>query len=427
MAVHPDKIGKYLVTQHIGTGSTGEVYLCHDPYANHEVAVKLYKQSDQDHRSTGVFKRIFFNEAQMVGKLRHPYILPILDAGDESGDCYTVMEYVRGARTLSAFCRTENLLPVRKVLEILFKCAKALDFSHRKGVIHRDIKPNNIMMTADGDIRIVDYGIAISEDGESTSTADNIGGLTGSPSYMSPQQVRQEKLDNTSDLYSLGIVMYELLTGERPFRGDNLSRLLHQIVYATATPMHKHRPDIPPVLDEIVVRLMQKDPAKRYQTGLDVASSMILAFEELERVKEEINEQERFDLVRNLKFFHGFSYPETWEVMKASEWSQHHTGDAIISEGQIDDSFYIIVDGSVSVMKGGNALGKLEQGDCFGESGYLEKAERPITIVADTPVTSLMVNSTLIEQASLSCQLKFTKEFLRSLLSRLNRPSVGGS
>jgi eukaryotic-like serine/threonine-protein kinase len=420
MPQQPEKIGKYLVTQHIGTGSTGEVYLCHDPYANHEVAIKLYKQSDMDQRSTGVFKRIFFNEAQMVGKLRHPYILPILDAGDESGECYTVMEYVRGARTLSAFCRDENLLPVRKVLEILFKCAKAMDFAHRKGVIHRDIKPNNIMMTADGDVRIVDFGIAITEGNDS---ADNIGGLTGSPSYMSPQQVRQEKLDNTSDLYSLGIVMYELLTGERPFRGGNLSQLLHQIVYATATPMHKHRIDIPPVLDEIVVRLMQKDPVKRYQTGLDLAASLIKAFEQLERVKEEINEQERFDLVRNLKFFHEFTYPETWEVMKASEWSQHHTGDAIISEGQMDESFYIIVDGSVSVMKGGHALGKLEQGDCFGESGYLEKAERPITIVADTPVTSLMVNATLMEQASLACQLKFTKEFLRSLLTRLNRPS----
>jgi len=420
MANHPEKIGKYLVTQHIGTGSTGEVYLCHDPYANEEVAVKLYKQSDMDHRSTGVFKRIFFNEAQMVGKLRHPYILPILDAGDEGGDCYTVMEYVRGARTLSAFCRKENLLPVRKVLEILFKCAKALDFAHRKGVIHRDIKPNNIMMTADGDVRIVDFGIAISEDGDQ---ADNIGGLTGSPSYMSPQQVRQERLDNTSDLYSLGIVMYELLTGERPFRGDNLSRLLHQIVYATATPMHKHRPDIPSVLDEIVVRLMQKEPPRRYQTGLDVAGSLIKAFEQLERVKEEINEQERFDLVRNLKFFQHFTYPETWEVMKASEWSQHHTGEEIISEGQMDESFYIIVDGNVSVVKGGKPLGKLEAGDCFGETGYLEKAERPITIVADTPVTSLMVNATLMEHASMPCQLKFTKEFLRSLLSRLNRPA----
>lgn len=418
MGKHPDKIGKYLVTSHIGSGSTGEVYLCHDPYAGREVALKLYKQPEADHRSTGVFKRIFFNEAQMVGRLRHPYILPILDAGEEEGDCYVVMEYVRGARTLNAFCRSENLLPVRKVLEIVFKTAKALDFAHRQGVIHRDIKPNNIMMTADGDVRIVDFGIAIEDD----DTTDPIGGLTGSPSYMSPQQVRQEKLDNTTDLYSLGVVLYELLTGERPFRSDNLSGLLHKIVYATAAPVAKARQDLPAVLDQITVRLMAKDPEKRYLTGLDLASDLIKAFEELERVKEEINERERFDMVRTLKFFEGFSYPETWEVMKASEWRQHQPGEEIISEGHVDESFYVIVDGRVSVTKGGRALGSLESGDCFGETGYLEKAERPVTILADTPVTSLAVNATLMEQASLPCQLKFMKEFLRSLLTRLNRP-----
>lgn len=415
----PEKIGKYMITKKIGTGSTGDVFLCHDPYAGEDVAIKLYKTGDAKGRASSVFRRIFFNEAQMVGKIRHPYILPILDAGEIDGQCYVVMEYVRGARTLSAFCRQENLLPVRKVLEVVFKCAKALDFSHRRGVVHRDIKPNNIMMTADGDVRIVDFGIAISADSE----APNLKGLTGSPSYMSPEQVQQHDVGSPTDLYALGVVMYELLTGTRPFKADNLSRLMHQIVYATPAPMLKLRPDLPPVLDEIMAKTLQKDPARRYHSGLDMAGDLIKAFDHLDRVAEEINEQERFNLVKGLKFFNDFAYPEIWEVMNASEWVVHHKGEEIISEGQIDDSFFIIVDGNVSVKKGGRGLGRLESGDCFGETGYLEKAERPITIAAESAVTVLSVNSTLIEQASMPVQLKFTKVFLKTLIERLNRPS----
>ncbi len=169
----------------------------------------------------------------MVGMLQHPQLMPIYDAGEEDGHCYVVTEYVHGGRTLAAFCKAEDALPVDVVVEIIFKCAKALHYAHSRGVIHRDIKPSNILYTQEGDVRIIDFGIALVAD----SDLSRIEGIAGSPSYMSPEQVQGKELTNRSDLYSLGAVMYELLTGSRPFRGGNLAKLMHQIVYATPPPI----------------------------------------------------------------------------------------------------------------------------------------------------------------------------------------------
>ena len=180
---------------------------------------------------------MFLSEAHLVGMLQHPNILPIYDAGEENGHCYIVSEHVHGARTLAAYCRADNLLRIDDAVEIIFKCAKALHYAHSRGVIHRDIKPSNIMLTQDSDVRIIDFGIALVSD----SDISRIEGIAGSPSYMSPEQVQSLELTNRSDLYSLGAVMYELLTGSRPFRAGNLQKLLHQIVYATPPPIHTLR------------------------------------------------------------------------------------------------------------------------------------------------------------------------------------------
>jgi len=223
----PEKIGKYVIINKVGKGSTGTVYLSHDPYYRRDVAIKVYKiEEDSDPDRARVSRKMFFNEAHMVGMLQHPNIMPIYDAGEEDGKYYVVTEHVQGARTLAAYCRPDNLLRVDDVVEIIYKCAKALHYAHGRGVIHRDIKPSNVMLTIDNDVRIIDFGIAICSD----SDVSRIEGIAGSPSYMSPEQVQSEELTPRSDLYSLGAVLYELLTGFRPFRAAHLSKLLHQIV-----------------------------------------------------------------------------------------------------------------------------------------------------------------------------------------------------
>ena len=412
----PERIGKYVIINEVGQGSTGRVFLSHDPYYGRDVAIKLYNfENEEDEQKARVTRKMFFNEQQMMGRLQHPNILPIYDAGEENGSYYVVTEHVHGARTLAAYCRPDNLLRVDDVVEIMFKCAKGLHYAHGRGVIHRDVKPSNIMLTLDNDVRVIDFGIALIKD----SDVSRIEGIAGSPSYMSPEQVQSAEITPRSDIYSLGAVMYELLTGYRPFRANSLSKLLHQIVYATPPPIHTLRSEIPEELEAVVVTALQKEPDKRYPNGLEFAGALTRLYQTLRNQYDRIDQQEQFDLLRRLRFFHDFSHSEIWELLRASEWCTYQDGDEIIREGELDDRFYIIVTGSVSVQSGRRQIGVLSDGDCFGETSYVRGARRTATISATGAVTLVRVSSTLLEQASSSCQLRFNKVFLRSLIERL--------
>jgi eukaryotic-like serine/threonine-protein kinase len=335
-----EKIGKYVVVKEVGRGSTGIVYLSHDAYYGRDVAIKVYNMdSGADEERARIARKMFLSEAHLVGMLQHPHILPIYDAGEEHGNCYIVTEHVHGARTLAAYCRPDNLLRIDDVVEIIFKCAKALHYAHSRGVIHRDIKPSNIMLTQDSDVRIIDFGIALVADSDISS----INGIAGSPSYMSPEQVQSLELTNRSDLYSLGAVMYELLSGSRPFRAGNLQKLLHQIVYATPPPLHTLRKDIPEELESIVALALQKDPGKRCKSGLDFAADLTRVHQKLREHNSRIDRQEQFGVLRRLKFFHEFSHAEIREVLRASSWQDYAPAEEIVKEGEMDDRFYTIV------------------------------------------------------------------------------------
>jgi eukaryotic-like serine/threonine-protein kinase len=411
----PERIGKYAIVREVGVGSTGTVYLSHDPYYNRDVAIKVYQGDLADADKARTSRKMFLSEAQMVGMLQHPQLMPIYDAGEEDGHCYVVTEYVHGGRTLAAFCKAEDALPVDVVVEIVFKCAKALHYAHSRGVIHRDIKPSNILYTQEGDVRIIDFGIALVAD----SDISRIEGIAGSPSYMSPEQVQGKELTNRSDLYSLGAVMYELLTGSRPFRGGNLAKLMHQIVYATPPPIHTLRREVPEELEEVVAIALQKDPDKRFKSGLDFAAALTRVHQKLRARTGEMEQTEQMALLRKLKFFHDFSQSEIGEVQKASNWQNYVANEEIIREGDMDDRFYVVVAGSCAVERNGRIINHIGVGDCFGESTYLPGARRAASVRAEGSVTLLRVGATLLEQASASCQLRFNRVFLRSLIERL--------
>lgn len=413
----PAKIGKYEIINEIGKGTTGDVYLSHDPYYGRDVAVKVYHvHTDPTSQSARVARKMFFNEAHIVGMLQHPNILPIFDAGEEDGRYYVVMEHVQGARTLASYCKPESLLRIEDVIEIIFKCAKALHYAHSRGLIHRDIKPSNIMLTPDNDVRIIDFGIAILKDAD----VSQIQGIAGSPSYMSPEQVQSAELTKQSDIYSLGAVMYEMLTGFRPFRASQLAQLLNQIVYATQPPVHTLRNDVPEGLEEIVVRSMQKEPSLRFTSGAEMAADLTRVYQEITRARhEQIDQDEHFALLRRLLFFHDFSHAEIRELLGASNWKDFQPGQEIVREGEMDDQFYVIVSGDCIVESNGVTVGGMETGSCFGESSYVSGAKRTATIKASGLVTVLSVNSTLLEQLSTECQLRFNKVFLRTLIRRL--------
>ena len=415
----PEKLGKYDVLGEIDRGSMGTVYLGHDPYSDRGVAIKVaHAESLENEESGDQYKKMFFNEAQTAGSLNHPNIVGIRDAGTDQDVCYIVMELVKGGGTLKPYCTPENLLPIEKVVEIIFKCAKALDYAHKQGVVHRDIKPSNILVEVNLEVKIADFSIAHMNRAEDTATQQL--GLMGSPRYMSPEQLREDEITHHTDLFSLGIIMYEMLTGKHPFNADNFSRLVNKILNDEPPPLKDLRPNLSDALIDVFVKATRKDIENRYQTGLEFAIGLSKAFEALEGPEENISEQERFNSIKQLDFFEGFPDAEIWEIIRASTWQEYSMKDDVIVEGELDDCFYIIVEGEVGVLKNKKSIRLLGIGDCFGEMGYLAKTERTATIKALTKTSLLKINSTVISQVSLNCQVRFLKVFLRTLIHRLS-------
>ena len=416
----PEKLGKYEIKRQIGRGSMGIVYEGYDPFTDDLVAVKVARSEALKSPDAGArYRKMFFNEAHTAGKLKHPNIIEILDAGADGESCYIVMELVPGGKTLKQFCVPDNLLPYERVVEIIFKCAKALDYAHREGVIHRDIKPSNILVSEDMEVKIGDFSIAHVMTADTAATMPM--GFVGSPRYMSPEQVQEDTISNQTDLFSLGIVMYELICGKHPFIADGFSRLIHKIINERQPPLKTYRSDVPEILEKIVYHALEKDTAKRYKMGLNVAADLSLAFEYLEEPQEDMAEQERFLLVQQLDFFQGFSEAEIWEIIRACVWQEYDSGCEIIVEGDIDDAFFVITTGMVEVVRDGDkVVGSLQKGDCFGEMGYLANMKRTATIRAKDYVRLMKINGTLIDQLSVGCQLHFNKVFLRTLVKRLS-------
>ncbi len=415
----PKKLGKYEIIRELGRGGMGVVYEGHDPFTDHRVALKVANiHSFKNRKSAERYKKTFFNEAHTAGKLKHPNIIEILDAGAEEDVCYIVMELVAGGKTLKPYCKPENLLSYEMIVEIIFKCAKALDYAHRIGVIHRDIKPTNILLTEDMDVKFCDFSIAhlMTEEAESTMPT----GFVGSPRYMSPEQVQEDMITNQTDLFSLGIVMYELLTGKHPFAADGFSRLIHKIINETPPPLRDFRKDVPEIFEKIIHHVLQKNPEKRYKMGLNMAADLSLAFDYLDEPQEDLNEKERFLQVQELDFFQGFSEAEIWEIIRSCVWQEYEAGEEVVVQGDVDEAFYVIVAGTVEVYRESKLIGGIKAGDCFGEMGYLAKTERTATIQAKDAVRLLKINSTVIDQLSVGCQLHFNKVFLRTLVRRLS-------
>jgi serine/threonine protein kinase len=399
----------------------GIVYLGYDSFLDREVAIKVaHNDAMLDGDNAARNRKMFFNEANTAGRLHHPNILSIIDAGIEGDTAFIVMKYVTGGRTLKPYCKPDKLLPVDKVIEIIFKCAKAIDFAHRNGVVHRDIKPSNILVTEEMDIVIADFSIACFTEADLTITQPL--GVMGSPLYMSPEQISDADIGNQTDLFSLGVIMYELLTGRHPFQADNISGLLNKVINETPSPMRFFRNEIPAGLEAVVERALMKNPAQRYQTGLEFAGDLS-RFGDLGDVAGELEEQERFNALRQLDFFEDFTTADIWEILRATVWQEYQPGDEIITEGELDDAFYVIVSGAVLVRKGSRSIAILRSGDCFGEMGYISKIKRTATILATHPVSLMQIKATLIEQLSKDTQLRFLKVFLRTLVERLSRTS----
>jgi serine/threonine protein kinase len=414
----PEKIAKYEILGIAGRGAMGIVYIGYDPFIDRKVAIKVC--SFQDDTSDSLVpprqsRKMFFNEAQSAGSLDHKNILKVYEAGEAEGEPYIVMEYLDGAETLKPYCSVDRLLPMERVVEIIQQCAEALDYAHRQGVTHRDIKPANIMLTKLGEVKIVDFGVA--HRGRSDQT--QFTGILGSPLYMSPEQAREDLVNNQTDIYSLGVVLYELLAGKPPFDPQGLSALIYKILHEEPSPLHKIRPQLPEDLEAVVRRAMEKTLDKRYLTGKEMATDLGAVLRQIRRPEENLTKERKFEIVRKLRFFEGFTDPEISEVLRSSSWENYPAGTRIIEEGTKDNCFFILISGEVGIFKGSKKVATVGPGECIGEMGYLLPMERTASVVASHKISVLRIGSALTTWASLPCQMHFSKAFQRTLVERL--------
>ena len=411
----PAHIDKYEIVRLLGRGATSSVYLAYDAFTERQVAIKHFSAdfiADPEHGQT--FRKMIATEASLAGRLNHPHIVGIYDAARGEDNCYIVMEYVEG-ETLENYGQPDQLLPVEKVIEIIFKCALALDFASRNGVIHRDIKPANIMLCQNGDVKIADFGAAVLSKSDQTQVVG-----VGSPSYMSPEQVRMDALNHQTDIYSLGVVMFKLLTGRLPFEAESNYALTHKILNEEAPDIRSLRPLLPQRLTQIVARAMHKDLAARYQNWREFARDLA-RLASLDLPQESISDTEKFNALRDLTFFKDFGEIELWEVLRISVWGRVPAGTYLVHEGDEGNFFFIIAAGEVRVTKAGRDLGVKQAGHCFGEMCYIRQGAiaRTATVMANTPVTLLKIKANALGSASESCQLSFNRAFLSILVNRL--------
>ncbi|WP_374264133.1 protein kinase [Zoogloea sp.] len=416
-----ERIGKYEIRRPLGEGGTSVVYLGFDPFAQREVAIKrLHPEMLRVTDHTTLYHHMLLNEAALAGKLQHPHIVQIHDAVIDERDAYVVMEYVPGG-TLEAFARPGHLLPFERLVEIIFKCTRALDYAYLQGVTHRDIKPANILLVSpDGqDIKLSDFGAAIFTATETTQLA----GL-GSPAYMAPEQVREQPLDHRTDIYSLGVVMYQLLTGRLPFEGSSNVNLLYQIAHETPPPPASIRPEIPPELDAIVRRAMQRDPAARYATWLEFSHDLAQAYRNrsLAATPGELPDSEKFERLRAFHFFREFSDIEIWEIVRFGEWRLIPPGTVVMKEGEPGNYFCYVIAGELRIVKKGHLLNTLSPGDCFGEMALFAagRGARTASVETVTETRILTIRAPALLRASSLCQMHFYKGFLEVLASRLS-------
>ena len=418
-----EHLGKYPIVREIGSGATSRVYLVRDTFADREVAIKVFLFDENINPQTErMMHKAFLAEAALAGKLSHPHIVEILDAVAEPEHSYLVMEFVPGT-TLEAHADVTNLLPLNKVVEIIFKCIRALEYAFQHGVIHRDIKPGNILLSKSGDTKVSDFGASFQQRRDQDTT--QLTGV-GSPAYMSPEQIRTEDVTHQTDIYSLGVVMYRLLTGRLPYEANTQAGLSYAILNTPPSRPATLRPDLPPLLDEIVMKAIEKNTAARYKTWLDFGKDLSQAFTTLRLSGASVSDSEKFNGLRDMPFFEDFDDVALWEVVRIGSWKPIKAGTVIIREADQGESFFLLVGGEVGVTLLGKQLNVIKPGGCFGEILYFtgRMGRRTTTITALGEVTVMEIKADALRVATDACQVGFNKAFMRVLVERLTQANL---
>jgi len=402
-------IGRYEILSKLGQGSSGTVFLGKDPYIERHLAIKIY------HPASDPARKRFFVEAQSAGRLHHANIVTIYDAGIDGELCYLAMEYIKGP-TLSRFCSKGSLLPLPDVMKIAIKVCLGMDYAHKQGIVHRDIKPSNILIDKNMTPKISDFGIA-----RTSEQAPQLG-LYGTPSYMSPEQLNNQDTGPPVDIFSLGCVLYELLTGKKAFHGESNFTTIFKVLNEEPPPMSTLRPGLPKALEAVTERALRKIPGERYRDCVEFAQQLREVLLKLSG-KKKTSGQAFVDFVKNIPFFHNFTRRQVEVLLSSARIFDAPKGKEIINEGNIDNSFFIVLSGRCKVRKNERDIAFIESGECFGEMAHLAGQPRTASIITESACLFIEFSAILMEKLPESIQLLFYKNFARTLADRLGKTS----
>ena len=408
-------VGKYEVLKLLGKGASGTVYLARDRFSGGEVALKTIEpEVFRDPEFGAVYRQQFLNESSLAGKLRHPHIVAILDAVMQEHSGYIAMEYVEG-HDLSRYSRPGQLLPVADVLQIGFKCCCALEYAFKEGIVHRDIKPANLLLANGGEVKISDFGAAYLRKSQAVQSAE-----MGSPYYMSPEQLERREPGFHSDMYSLAVVLYELLTGQRPFTADNLEALRRKILQQPPLAPSGLRGDLPKKLDAILLHALAKKPAQRYATWSEFAIALSGVAEKL-LPPSVIPDSEKYVALKRVPSLAGLSDVELWELARAASWVRVPPNSTIMREQEKGRKLFFLAKGEAKVTRGGNLLNVIRESECFGEMAFIREGATPRSATV-TSVKELLLaefEPEALARMSPGAQLYLTRALVRNLADRL--------
>lgn len=385
-------LGKYRLIEVIGRGSHGVVYLGHDPFVDRPVAVKVALGSGSGGR--------FFVEAQMSAGLQHPHITTVYDAGSEGDFDYIVTELVPHHQTLAAYCEPANLLEPGEVVRILAETADALAHAHGRGVLHRDIKPRNILLDPERRARLTDFGLAL------PASASGPGWMSGSPAYMAPELMGGAVHSMQSDIYALGVVLFELLTGALPFPSPDLATYRRAVTRGRALPLKHFRPEgLPPILQMIVDRCLVKRPEKRYRQAADLVGDLAVARDFLAPAPVRRIPQRQLEQLRTLPVLGDASSGELVALVQSGAWRKLEPGQSLQMVRSLESRLLLLVEGSFQFDAGKQHWRNLSCG-----SALLVSGESPPQILAVTRCQLLVLEQARLERLSERMQIKLYRQ-----------------
>ena len=406
---------RFQFVRHLGTGGMAEVYLAIDRFRQREVALKTVRAAPLPNEEAERIEQLWVNEMRLAGRLKHPYILEVYEAGTEGDISFLVMEYLPGG-TLKDHAEPHTLLAIPRVADIIFKVCHALEYANTEGLLHRDIKPANVLLAADGTPKVSDFG-AVYLTGSDETQVIGVGTLP----FMPPEHFEGAEPSVQSDIYAVGVMAYNLLTGAYPYHATTQAAMIHEKLSGEPVPLETRRPDVPTGLRAAIYRAMHRDRRVRYQNWRVFREVLSATFPEIRDDSTASYESERFETLRGLAFFSSFSETELWEAVRMGERRHYEKDPEVIEEGSSDTTVYVVQSGELEVMHKGVRIGRIQAGEGFGEIAFIEGKDRPrsasVRTVIPTYLIAFPANS--LKQASHGLQAAFGRAIVGLLVRRL--------